>query len=313
MRSVAAAAGVAERGRCTWPFRPRRRCSRPCWPGSRTTRRSAALAGGPGRRPWGTCCRSSPGTTPPGWAGRPACSDPATIRAAGRRLWTSSRCWPHGALAGDVGLDGGRRDHRGHGVGAGLPAVGRDRRLAGHRVRRLAIRAGRVAAGISCGNDRRSAARGRPACGAVRYRLDSAPLFVHCRHRLDRQRQTGMLFMINVLIETDRVEVLAGSPQPVDAPATTAASSGSSAARCARWRCSASTAIPASASSAPARSTTAAVAPDVHIYTRSKVPWVVLPDGVPRLRRLLQDPELWPPASLERLDAVPAQPGRPSG
>jgi len=56
------------------------------------------------------------------------------------------------------------------------------------------------------------------ACGAVRYRLTSEPLFVHCCHCLNCQRQTGSAFVINVLIEADRVELLAGDPQAVSVP-----------------------------------------------------------------------------------------------
>src|SRR5437762_6912945 len=59
---------------------------------------------------------------------------------------------------------------------------------------------------------------GGRACGAVRYRLTSEPLFVHCCHCLNCQRQTGSAFVINVLIEADRVELLAGEPRPVDVP-----------------------------------------------------------------------------------------------
>src|SRR5437764_15066463 len=55
------------------------------------------------------------------------------------------------------------------------------------------------------------------ACGAVRYRLTSEPMFVHCCHCLNCQRQTGSAFVINLLIEADRVE-LTGDPQPVDVP-----------------------------------------------------------------------------------------------
>src|SRR4026207_525922 len=65
------------------------------------------------------------------------------------------------------------------------------------------------------------AMRGREggcACGAVRYRLTSEPLFVHCCHCLNCQRQTGSAFVINLLIETDRVELLAGEPQRVGLP-----------------------------------------------------------------------------------------------
>src|SRR6516162_1956370 len=56
------------------------------------------------------------------------------------------------------------------------------------------------------------------ACGAIRYRLTSDPLFVHCCHCLNCQRQTGSAFVINLLIETDRVELLEGAPQPVAVP-----------------------------------------------------------------------------------------------
>ena len=56
------------------------------------------------------------------------------------------------------------------------------------------------------------------ACGEIRYRLTSDPLFTHCCHCLNCQRQTGSAFVINVLIETDRLELLAGEPQPVDVP-----------------------------------------------------------------------------------------------
>ena len=56
------------------------------------------------------------------------------------------------------------------------------------------------------------------ACGAVRYRLTSDPLFTNCCHCLNCQRQTGSAFVINLLIETDRVELLAGVPHPVDVP-----------------------------------------------------------------------------------------------
>src|SRR5437773_5887190 len=63
-----------------------------------------------------------------------------------------------------------------------------------------------------------AALEGGCACGAVRYRLASEPLFVHCCHCLNCQRQTGSAFVINLLIEGDRVELLSGDPQPVDVP-----------------------------------------------------------------------------------------------
>jgi hypothetical protein len=47
-----------------------------------------------------------------------------------------------------------------------------------------------------------------------------------------------------------------------------------------------------------------AVAPDVHIFTKSKLGWVTLPDSVPAFDVYYDRKTLWPAASLERLDAV---------
>jgi hypothetical protein len=60
--------------------------------------------------------------------------------------------------------------------------------------------------------------KGGCACGAVRYRLASAPMFVHCCHCRDCQRQTGSAFVLNALIEADRVTTLSGDLDPVAVP-----------------------------------------------------------------------------------------------
>jgi hypothetical protein len=70
------------------------------------------------------------------------------------------------------------------------------------------------------------------ACGQVRYRLTSAPMFVNCCHCRDCQRQTGGAFAINALIETDRIELTAGKPRAANRTWFTAA-------RPARPRCGA--------------------------------------------------------------------------
>src|SRR5262245_34389103 len=69
---------------------------------------------------------------------------------------------------------------------------------------------------VVCFERMSSEREGGCSCGAVRYRLMSEPLFVHCCHCLNCQRQTGSAFVINLLIESDRVEILVGDPQPVD-------------------------------------------------------------------------------------------------
>ena len=47
--------------------------------------------------------------------------------------------------------------------------------------------------------------------------------------------------------------------------------------------------------------------PDIHIFTASKQPWVVLPDGVPAVPEYYDRKLHWPRASLERRDAILTQ------
>jgi hypothetical protein len=143
------------------------------------------------------------------------------------------------------------------------------------------------------------------ACGAVRYRLTSDPLIVHCCHCRNCQRQTGSAFVINLLIEADRMELLTGEPQPVDVPRDDG-----SVQRI--YRCPSCQVAVFSEYGRPevrfVRGGTlddpAAVTPDVHIYTRSKVPWVTLPDDAPAFDDYYDTRTVWPAPSLERLDAI---------
>ena len=77
-------------------------------------------------------------------------------------------------------------------------------------------------------------AEGGCDCRRIRYRLESAPLFVHCCHCRWCQRETGASFALNAMIETDRVERLAGEPELVDTPS--ASGKGQLIARCPRCR-----------------------------------------------------------------------------
>ena len=145
------------------------------------------------------------------------------------------------------------------------------------------------------------------ACGEVRYRLASEPLFVHCCHCLNCQRQTGSAFVINLLIESDRVELLEGEPQPISVPR-----SGGKKQKI--WRCpTCQTALYSQYTNPKVRFVRAgtlddplAVEPDVHIFTRSKVPWVNLPDSQPAFAVYYDMQRLWPTVSLARLEALRA-------
>jgi hypothetical protein len=143
------------------------------------------------------------------------------------------------------------------------------------------------------------------ACGAVRYRLKSAPLFVHCCHCLNCQRQTGSAFVVNLLIEADRVELHAGAPEAVGVPRDDG-----SAQRI--FRCPDCRVAVYSEYGRPDVSFVRAgtldeprgVVPDVHIYTRSKVGWVELPEGAPAFDVYYDAKRLWPRESLDRLRAL---------
>ena len=146
---------------------------------------------------------------------------------------------------------------------------------------------------------------GECACKATRYRLDAAPMFVHCCHCLNCQRQTGSAFVINLLMEADRVELLAGEPQPVDAPRDDGSTQRI-------FRCPDCQVAVYSEYGRPevrfVRAGTlddpSTVSPDVHIFARSKLAWVALPDTVPAFDVYYDSKILWPAESLARLDTV---------
>ena len=145
------------------------------------------------------------------------------------------------------------------------------------------------------------------SCGAVRYRLASDPLFTHCCHCLNCQRQTGSAFVINLLIETDRVELLAGEPQPIEVPRDDGSTQ-------VIFRCPTCQVAVFSQYTRPevrfVRGGTldqpSSVEPDAHIFTRSKLPWITLPDSAPAFEVYYDAKTLWPAASLERLQAIMA-------
>jgi hypothetical protein len=130
-------------------------------------------------------------------------------------------------------------------------------------------------------------------------------MFVHCCHCLNCQRQTGSAFVVNLLIEADRVELLAGAPEAVDVPRDDGSSQRIS--RCPTCRVAVYSEygrpqvlfVRAGTLDDPR-----GVTPDVHIYTKSKVDWVALPESTPAFDVYYDSRSLWPAESLARLDAV---------
>ena len=144
------------------------------------------------------------------------------------------------------------------------------------------------------------------SCGAVRYRLKDRPMFTHCCHCLDCQRQTGSAFVLNALIETDRIERLAGEPVIFSMP--TDSGRPHDVHRCGTC----GVAVWSDYGRRPyvrfvrvgTLDDPTAVAPDVHIFTRSKQPWVRLPDGARAFEVFYKMDEEWPAESLARRKAA---------
>lgn len=150
------------------------------------------------------------------------------------------------------------------------------------------------------------ALEGGCACGAVRYRLRSGPMFVHCCHCRDCQRQVGSAFVINALIETDRIEMLSGElkayPMPTDSGRPHLIH------RCADCGTTIKSDYGDRKVLSFLRATTlddpGALQPDVHIYTRSKLPWVRLPEGARAFEEYYDMQKEWPAESLARRRAL---------
>ena len=147
-----------------------------------------------------------------------------------------------------------------------------------------------------------SALEGGCACRRMRYRLAAKPMFVHCCHCRDCQRQTGSAFVINALIETDQVEKLGGETEAVPVP--TDSGRPHVIHRCpickvAVWSYYGGV-LTLSFVRVGALDEPSALPPDVHIYTRSKLPWIALPRDVPAFEAYYDRNALWPAESLAR-------------
>jgi hypothetical protein len=146
-------------------------------------------------------------------------------------------------------------------------------------------------------------------CRKVRYRMATKPLFVHCCHCRWCQRETGSAFVLNALIESDRVAVLQGDPVTVDTPSNSGR--GQRIVRCpdcrvALWSHYAGAGdlfkfVRVGTLDDPDR-----LPPDIHIFTMSKQPWVILPAGTPAMPEYYDSKRYWPAESLARRDAARA-------
>ena len=144
-------------------------------------------------------------------------------------------------------------------------------------------------------------------CRYVRYRMTTAPLFVHCCHCRWCQRETGSAFVLNAMIEADRVQLLGAEPEMVNTPS--ASGLGQKIARCPRCRIAVWSHY---AGAGPVVKFVRVgtldqpdhLPPDIHIFTESKQPWVVIPQGMPAVPEYYDRETYWPADSLARRQAM---------
>lgn len=143
-------------------------------------------------------------------------------------------------------------------------------------------------------------------CRRIRYRMETAPLIVHCCHCRWCQRETGTAFALNALIEAERLIHLQAEPEVIDTPSQSGR--GQKIARCPHCRI----AVWSNYGGAGpiirfvrvgTLDTPDALRPDIHIFTASRQPWVVLPDGVPAVPEFYEIERRWSPDSLARREA----------
>ena len=150
-------------------------------------------------------------------------------------------------------------------------------------------------------------AEGGCTCRAVRYRLTRGPLIVHCCHCRWCQRESGAAFALNALIESAHVAVLSGRAELVTTPSNSG--KGQRVARCpdcriALWSHYAGAGEVLSFVRVGTLDEPDRFPPDVHIYTESKQPWVVIPAGARTFSQYYKSAAVWSAPSLARRRAL---------
>ncbi len=144
---------------------------------------------------------------------------------------------------------------------------------------------------------------GQCSCGKLRYRMNDTPLIVHACHCRQCQRVTGTAFVMNALIEKDNLDILSGEPSQFHFPGTTHTAffcpdcatyvwseySGASLGSC--WF------VRVGTLDEPDR-----LPPDVHIFTSSKQPWVLIPEDVPVFEEYFNIRDVWRESSMTRME-----------
>ncbi len=148
--------------------------------------------------------------------------------------------------------------------------------------------------------------KGRCACGSVEIEILREPLIVHCCHCTNCQRESGSAFALNVMIESENLRVT-GETARTHLPA--GGPKGQASHACLNCRQTLWTHYGAAGAAfafvrAGVLDERASIEPDVHIYTSTKLPWVVIPKGVRTFEAYYNPKETWSLDAQERFRAV---------
>ena len=146
-------------------------------------------------------------------------------------------------------------------------------------------------------------------CGRVRYKVHpKRPLIVHACHCRWCQRQTGGPHVINALYEQKFVELTQGDVETMTIPSPGGA--GQAISRCPSCRIALwsnylinglgdkLTFLRVGTLDNPDL-----MPPDVHIFTSTKLPWYVIPEGHYAVEEFYDEDATWRPDSIERIDS----------
>ena len=145
------------------------------------------------------------------------------------------------------------------------------------------------------------------SCRQVRYRMLRPPMYVHCCHCTWCRRESGAAFALNGMVEGSAVALSHGEVEIIDTP--TKSGRGQQVSRCPTCR----VALWVNFSTAGAAIHVVRMGtldhgelfpPDVHIFTSTKLPWVVLGDDIPAYAEFYTKPEMWSQQSMERYDTA---------
>jgi hypothetical protein len=147
-------------------------------------------------------------------------------------------------------------------------------------------------------------------CRTVRYRMNTHPLFVHCCHCRWCQRETGASYALNAMIEADRITLLGEEPVIIDTPSESGM--GQRIARCPKchvavWSNYSGLGDIVRFLRVGTLDQPDHLQPDIHIFTTSKQPWVVIPPKMPAVLEYYEREEYWPPESMARREAMLAK------